>query len=174
MTRDNKFYNDPINSDDRRKERLYHLERKVDRLAKAKRKTNEVKKTVYINTGGSGGTPGTLEAHDLGGIDSPHTGTLQDNQAPQFLKTDGSRTLTGSLSVGAGITIDGVDLDVLEDDVDNHLLSNSDDHPGYASAEGASHSRSAKQATKAVAITMISATEPVSPISGMVWVDTNA
>lgn len=52
-TRDNKFYNDPINSDDRRKERLYHLERKVDRLSKTKSKQGKTEsKTVYINTGG--------------------------------------------------------------------------------------------------------------------------
>ena len=115
MTRDNKFYDDPINSDDRRKERLYHLEREMKRLARAKGKPEKTEaKTVYINSGGGGGDGGTLLTHELGGVNSPHTGTLQDIQAPQFLKTDGSRMLTGSMSVDAGITIDGVDLDVLE------------------------------------------------------------
>lgn len=41
---------------------------------------------------------------------SIHTGTLADGQAPQFLKRDGSRALTGDLPVAPGVTIDGVDL----------------------------------------------------------------
>jgi hypothetical protein len=35
---------------------------------------------------------------------------LADTQAPQFLKSDGSRTLTGNLPVAGGVTIDGVDI----------------------------------------------------------------
>ncbi len=56
----------------------------------------------------SGGGSGSLTAHALSG--SSHTGTLADSQAPQFLKTDGTRALTGNLSVNSSITIDGVDL----------------------------------------------------------------
>lgn len=68
-------------------------------------------------TSGSGGGSGT----GLGGSGVPnphglnssyHSGTLADTQAPQFLKIDGSRSLTGNLSVSSGITIDGVDLSV--------------------------------------------------------------
>jgi len=41
-----------------------------------------------------------------------HVGTLADVQAPQFLKSDGTRMLTGNLAVKDGVTIDGVDLSV--------------------------------------------------------------
>lgn len=58
-----------------------------------------------VSTGAAGGG---LTAHALSG--NAHTGLLADSQAPQFLKTDGSRQLTGNLSVGSGVTIDGVDL----------------------------------------------------------------
>lgn len=51
--------------------------------------------------------------HALGGSD--HSGLILDAQAPQFLKADGSRTLTGNLAVGAGVTIDGIDLSTLAD-----------------------------------------------------------
>lgn len=53
----------------------------------------------------------------VGGAPSPHglnsthhSGTLANSQAPQFLLTNGTRPLTGNLSVSAGVTIDGVDL----------------------------------------------------------------
>ena len=46
--------------------------------------------------------------HDLSGI--MHTGQLGDSQAPQFLKTDGSRQLRCNLAVIEGATLDGVDL----------------------------------------------------------------
>ena len=46
--------------------------------------------------------------HDIGG--SWHTGTLDNDQAPQFLLADGSRPLTGNLSVNANVLIDGVDI----------------------------------------------------------------
>lgn len=55
----------------------------------------------------SGGAP---SPHSLGG--SHHEGTLADSQAPQFLKSDGSRSLAGNLAVAAGMTIDGVDISV--------------------------------------------------------------
>jgi hypothetical protein len=59
-------------------------------------------------SGGSAGQAVNLAAHDLGG--SLHKGTLRNDQAPQFLLTDGTRSLAGSLAVDAGVTIDGVDI----------------------------------------------------------------
>lgn len=56
--------------------------------------------------GASGGA--AVGEHLLSG--ALHTGALADSQAPQFLKTDGSRPLTGNLAVAAGVTIDGVDI----------------------------------------------------------------
>lgn len=64
---------------------------------------------------GSGGT-GTV--HVLAG--GLHTGELDNSQAPQFLLLDGSRALTGNLSVSAGVTIDGVDLSVHAADPNAH------------------------------------------------------
>jgi hypothetical protein len=58
-------------------------------------------------SGASGGGGDLLEHALSGGF---HTGTLADAQAPQFLKLDGSRTLTGNLAVADGVTIDGVDI----------------------------------------------------------------
>jgi hypothetical protein len=56
-----------------------------------------------------GGTPGSggyaPTPHDLNS--GHHTGSLGDGQAPQFLKTDGSRTLTGNLAAADGVTIMG-------------------------------------------------------------------
>jgi hypothetical protein len=59
-----------------------------------------------------------IGAHDLGG--KLHTGTILDSQAPQFVKTDGSRTLIGNLAVADGITIDGVDISVLASSYATH------------------------------------------------------
>ena len=56
--------------------------------------------------------------HDLSS--GHHTGSLSDGQAPQFLKTDGSRSLIGSLTVSPGILIDGIDLSVLGSDFSAH------------------------------------------------------
>jgi len=67
-------------------------------------------------------------SHVLSG--SMHSGQLADSQAPQFLKSDGTRLLIGNLSVGEGITIDGVDLSIFKAAYDSHL--NSDSHPMYA------------------------------------------
>jgi len=64
--------------------------------------------SVIETQAGTGTAGGGLEAHALDG--AYHTGTLGDSQAPQFLKTDGSRGLTGNLSVSAGVTIDTVDI----------------------------------------------------------------
>ena len=52
---------------------------------------------------------------------SHHTGTLADSQAPQFLKTDGSRELTGDLAVSSGVTVDGVDISVFYNNYQTHL-----------------------------------------------------
>jgi hypothetical protein len=49
-----------------------------------------------------------LTLHALDG--AYHDGTLDDDQAPQFLKSDGSRQLTGNMAVSAGVTIDDVDI----------------------------------------------------------------
>lgn len=61
----------------------------------------------------------SIGAHDLGG--KLHAGTLLDSQAPQFLKTDGSRVLIGNMLVADGITIDGVDISVLGSDFEAHI-----------------------------------------------------
>jgi hypothetical protein len=66
------------------------------------------------------GAASAVTTHALGGSLSPHTGQLDDSQALQFLKTDGSRGLTGDLTVSAFVTIDGVDLDVHRDNPDAH------------------------------------------------------
>ena len=58
------------------------------------------------NRGGGSSSGGSVAAHDF----SLHTGTIADAQAPQFLLRDGTRSLTGNLSVTAGVTIDGVDI----------------------------------------------------------------
>lgn len=60
---------------------------------------------VSVSTGGGGSSGGATSFAQL-------AGTISDAQAPQFLKTDGSRALLGNLSVTDGVTIDGVDLSV--------------------------------------------------------------
>lgn len=67
-------------------------------------------------SGGGGGVP--IATHGLNS--SSHTGTLGDYQAPQFLKTDGGRPLTGNLSVAGGVTIDGVDISAHAANPDAH------------------------------------------------------
>ena len=57
---------------------------------------------------GGGGSGVVIGSHGLNS--GYHTGTLGDNQAPQFLKTDGSRDLVGDLEVAEGVTIDSVDI----------------------------------------------------------------
>lgn len=184
MTKDNKFYNDALNSEDKKSERILHLETEVRGLKRKTVKKRERYKPAntidYLGSGAGGTTPPSeVASHPLSGTTSPHTGILTDAQAPQFLKTDGSRNLTGSLTVETGITIDGVDLDVLGTTLDDHLVTTSDDHTQYASAEGSDITRSAKHATeatraiRAIAISLISDTQPASPIPGMVWIDTD-
>lgn len=62
-----------------------------------------------------------------------------------FLRADGSRELTGNLTVAGGITLDGVDLSAFKTMYDGHL--GSDSHTIYASASG-SGTRSAYQAER--------------------------
>ena len=57
--------------------------------------------TAIVSGGGGGAT-------DHGAL----TG-LTDDDHPQYLRTDGGRTLTGNLAVAPGVTIDGVDLSTL-------------------------------------------------------------
>jgi hypothetical protein len=56
----------------------------------------------------SGGASAQVAQHELSG--GLHVGVLADSQAPQFLKMDGTRTLTGNLAVADGVQIDGVDI----------------------------------------------------------------
>lgn len=79
---------------------------------------------------------GTVTAHDLSG--ALHTGTLADGQAPQFLKTDGSRSLLGNLAVGSGITIDGVDIDQFKLAYDLHVANPDAHHAGFIGLTDAS------------------------------------
>jgi hypothetical protein len=60
---------------------------------------------VVSVSGGGGGGSGATSFSQL-------AGTISDGQAPQFLKTDGSRALLGNLSATDGVTIDGVDISV--------------------------------------------------------------
>lgn len=76
------------------------------------------KQTGGSGVGSSGSGGGGVVSHSLDG--SSHSGTLADIQAPQFLKVDGSRALTGNLAVDAGITIDGVDLSAHVADANAH------------------------------------------------------
>ncbi len=68
--------------------------------------------------GGGGGAALNLGVHEIGG--SLHKGTLRNDQAPQFLLTDGTRALAGSLGVDAGVTIDGVDISAHAADINAH------------------------------------------------------
>lgn len=50
-----------------------------------------------------------------------HDGQISDAQAPQFLKTDGTRPLAADLPVADGVAVDGVDLSVFRNNYDSHL-----------------------------------------------------
>ena len=78
---------------------------------------------VYLGGGGSG-SGGGMEIHALDG--TYHSGTLADAQAPQFLKYDGSRQLTGNLTVASGITIDGIDISAHAANINAHTAVNED------------------------------------------------
>ena len=74
-----------------------------------------------IGTVGGGSGPYAPSPHGL--LSSHHTGNLADSQAPQFLKTDGSRQLIGNLSVADGITIDSVDISNFKSLYDIHIAT---------------------------------------------------
>ncbi len=76
-----------------------------------------------VATGGSGG----IGVHSLQG--SAHIGALGDYQAPQFLKLDGSRPITGNIIVNAGITVDGVDISA-------HVASPDSHHQAFVGMRG--------------------------------------
>lgn len=70
---------------------------------------------------------GTAAAVGIGGAPTPHalqsvhhTGTISNAQAPQFLLTDGTRPLMGSLAVTPSATLDGVDLSAHAADPNAH------------------------------------------------------
>jgi len=65
----------------------------------------------WIGEGMKGIGGGAPSPHDLNS--SHHSGQLADAQAPQFLKTDGTRQLTGNMTVASGVKIDGVDISAL-------------------------------------------------------------
>lgn len=74
---------------------------------------------------------GSPSPHNLDGIH--HAGSIGDSQAPQFLKTDGTRDLVGNLTVANLITIDGVDVSV-------HAGSPNAHHNQVHAISGADHS----------------------------------
>lgn len=90
---------------------------------------------VSALTAGSGTAVAT---HDLSG--SRHSGTLADSQAPQFLLRDGSRSLTGNLAVGSGVTIDGIDIDVFNAAYLAHVGNADAHHAGFVGLTGDSGS----------------------------------
>lgn len=94
-----------------------------------------VQKVARASGGSSTGTgvagSGVPNPHGLSSI--YHTGTLADVQAPQFLKLDGSRSLSGHLSVNTGITIDGVDISAFKSAYDIHV-ADPDAHHARATA----------------------------------------
>jgi hypothetical protein len=64
--------------------------------------------------GGSSGGSGVTSQHGLNDT-AIHTGTLDDAQAPQFLKHNGARSMTGALNMGGNAitnvgNVDGVDV----------------------------------------------------------------
>lgn len=75
-------------------------------------------KPLLQTTQGGSVVNGAPSPHGLNS--THHTGTLADSQGPQFLLLDGSRALTGNLSVNPGITLDGVDLSVHAADASAH------------------------------------------------------
>ena len=100
-------------------------------------KTSEVVRRIkpfvmrWINETVGGGV-GAPSPHDLNS--SHHGGSLADSQAPQFLKTDGSRTLTGNLGVSDTVTIDGVDVSVFKGAYDTHVAATA--HAGHTGGVG--------------------------------------
>lgn len=72
---------------------------------------------VIAATRSTGGATAIGE-HEIGG--SLHKGVLRDDQGPQFLLTNGLRSVTGNLPVDEGITVDGVDISAHAADPDAH------------------------------------------------------
>jgi hypothetical protein len=72
---------------------------------------------------------GNVATHALSG--AQHTGTLADDQAPQFLLASGGRMLTGNLVVGPGITIDGVSISTFKLAYDTHVLNPNAHHAAF-------------------------------------------
>lgn len=69
---------------------------------------------------GGGGSSGSDSGVAVGGsstvhalFSSTHTGTLDPTQAPWAFALDGSRTITGNVSLLTGATVDGIDVSVL-------------------------------------------------------------
>jgi hypothetical protein len=75
----------------------------------------------WIGEAGGGEGPYAPSPHALGG--AHHSGSLGTAQYPDALLRDGSRSLTGNLGVGDGVTIDGVDVSALESDFEAHELA---------------------------------------------------
>ncbi len=92
-----------------------------------------------------GGTPGSggyaSNPHDM--TSSNHTGSISDAQGPQFLKSDGSRMLTGNLGVADGVQVDGVDVSVHKAGTDTHAAATA--AAGHAGGVGAHTHQSAAQ-----------------------------
>lgn len=86
------------------------LKPKIDALIASRVRSTT---TASSSTGGV-----SISAHALNG--SSHTGTLGSDQAPQFLLRDGSRSLSGNLSVDSGVTVDGVDISAHAANPDAH------------------------------------------------------
>ncbi|MFZ6029945.1 MAG: hypothetical protein ACOYYS_19705 [Chloroflexota bacterium] len=93
----------------------------------------EIKPYVLRWVGEGSGGPGPYAPTPHALSSSHHTGTLSDAQGPQFLLTNGSRTLTGNLTVTDGATIDGVDISVHAANGSIHHVSGmaQDDHSQY-------------------------------------------
>jgi len=62
--------------------------------------------------------PFAPDPHDLDG--DHHTGTISDDQGPQFFLLDGTRTITGNIDLSELSTVDGVDLSEFKSDFDSH------------------------------------------------------
>ena len=61
---------------------------------------------------------------------------LSDDDHPQYLRVDGGHTLTGNLSVAAGVTIDGVDISEFKVAYDAHILNASAHHAPVTAGDG--------------------------------------
>jgi hypothetical protein len=87
----------------------------------------------WIETGGEEGGYAP-SPHEMDG--AHHIGTLTSSQYPDALLRDGSRSLTGNLSVGAGITIDGVDLGAFYSAYSTHISLPNAHHDAVTAGDG--------------------------------------